>query len=60
VVRAKDLAQLFDVTERTIYRDIRTLENAGVSIGSEPGVGYFLDKSYNLPPIMFSRDEAAA
>lgn len=60
VVRAQDLAEQFDVTERTIYRDIRTLENAGVPIGSEAGVGYFLDKSYNLPPVMFSRDEAAA
>ena len=60
VVRAKDLADLFDVTERTIYRDIRTLENAGVPIGAEPGVGFYLDKSYQLPPVMFSRDEAAA
>ncbi|MBX2824892.1 MAG: YafY family transcriptional regulator [Gammaproteobacteria bacterium] len=60
VVRAQDLAAMFDVTERTIYRDMRTLENAGVPIGSEAGVGYFLDKGYNLPPVMFNRDEAAA
>lgn len=60
VVRARELAEMFDVTERTIYRDIRTLENAGVPIGSEAGVGYFLDKGYNLPPVMFNRDEAAA
>ncbi len=51
---------MFDVTERTIYRDIRSLETAGVPISAEPGLGYFLEKSYNLPPIMFSRDEAAA
>jgi len=60
VVRARDLAERFGVAERTIYRDIRTLENAGVPIGSEAGVGYFLDKAYDLPPVMFSRDEAAA
>jgi len=51
---------MFNVTERTIYRDIRSLETAGVPISAEPGVGYFLEKSYHLPPIMFSRDEAAA
>ncbi len=60
LVRAKDLAEQFDVTERTIYRDIRTLENAGVPIVAEPGVGYYLDKAYTLPPVMFSRDETAA
>jgi len=51
---------MFDVAERTIYRDIRTLENAGVPIVSETGVGYYLDKGFTLPPIMFNRDEAAA
>ena len=60
VVRAQDLAEMFNVTERTIYRDIRSLETAGVPISAEPGVGYFLEKSYHLPPVMFSRDEAAA
>ena len=60
VVRAEDLADLFRVSERTIYRDIRTLENAGVPIGAEPGVGYYLDRAYSLPPVMFTRDEAAA
>ena len=60
VVTARFLADHFDVTERTIYRDIRTLENAGVPIGSEAGVGYFLEQGYRLPPISFSLDEAAA
>jgi len=40
VVTAAYLSEHFAVTERTIYRDIRTLENAGVPIGSEAGVGY--------------------
>lgn len=60
VVTAGYLSEHFDVTERTIYRDIRTLENAGVPIGSEAGVGYFIEKGYRLPPVSFSLDEAAA
>ncbi len=60
VVTAKFLADHFDVTERTVYRDIRTLENAGVPIGSEAGVGYFLEKGYRLPPVTFTLDESAA
>lgn len=60
VVTAQFLSDYFDVSERTIYRDIRTLENAGVPIGAEPGVGYFLDQRYRLPPVSFTRDEAAS
>lgn len=60
VVTARFLADHFNVSERTIYRDIRTLENAGVPIGSEAGVGYFLDKDYRLPPVSFTLDEAAS
>jgi len=60
VVTARFLSDHFNVTERTIYRDIRTLENAGVPIGAEAGVGYFLEKGYRLPPVSFTLDEAAA
>ena len=60
VVTARFLADHFNVTERTIYRDIRTLENAGVPIGAEAGVGYFLEQGYRLPPVSFTRDEAAS
>ncbi|MEE9322023.1 MAG: YafY family protein [Granulosicoccus sp.] len=60
VVTARFLADHFNVTERTIYRDIRTLENAGVPIGSEVGVGYFLEQGYRLPPVSFTLDEAAS
>jgi predicted DNA-binding transcriptional regulator YafY len=58
VVRAQDLAERFDVSLRTIYRDIRSLESAGVPISSEIGVGYSLVDGYRLPPVMFSREEA--
>jgi len=60
VVTAQFLSEHFNVTERTIYRDIRTLENAGVPIGAETGVGYFLEKGYRLPPVSFTLDEAAS
>jgi len=60
VVTAQFLSERFDVSERTIYRDIRTLENAGVPIGSEAGVGYYLEKGYRLPPVSFTVDEAAS
>ncbi len=60
VITAKFLAEHFNVSERTIYRDIRTLETAGVPIGSEAGVGYFLERGYRLPPVCFTLDEAAS
>jgi predicted DNA-binding transcriptional regulator YafY len=60
VVTAAFLSDHFNVSERTIYRDIRTLENAGVPIGAEAGVGYFLERSYRLPPVCFTLDEAAS
>jgi predicted DNA-binding transcriptional regulator YafY len=60
VVTAGFLSDHFNVSERTIYRDIRTLENAGVPIGAEAGVGYFLERSYRLPPVCFTLDEAAS
>jgi len=60
VVTAQFLAEHFGVTERTIYRDIRTLETAGVPIGAEAGVGYFLERGYRLPPVSFTLDEASA
>lgn len=60
VVTAQFLAEHFCVTERTIYRDIRTLENAGVPIGAEAGVGYFLEKGFRLPPVSYTLDEASS
>lgn len=57
VVRAQDLAEKFDVSVRTIYRDIKTLENAGIPIFGEAGTGYSLVDGYRLPPVMFSKEE---
>ncbi|WP_288243686.1 YafY family protein [uncultured Chryseobacterium sp.] len=57
LVRAQDLAEKFDVSVRTIYRDIKTLENAGIPIIGEAGSGYSLMEGYKLPPVMFTKEE---
>lgn len=58
--RAQDLAAHFDVSLRTIYRDIKALQAAGVPIGSKTGSGYFIMEGYILPPVMFTETEANA
>ena len=60
IVKAQDLADRFEVSLRTIYRDIRTLESSGVPIVSEAGVGYSIMDGYRLPPVMFTREEAGS
>ena len=60
IVRAQELADRFQVSLRTIYRDIRTLEVSGVPITSEVGVGYSIMEGYRLPPVMFTREEAGS
>lgn len=60
IVKAQDLADRFQVSLRTIYRDIRTLETSGVPIASEAGVGYSIMEGYRLPPVMFTREEASS
>lgn len=60
VVTARELADRFGVSIRSIYRDLRTLEEAGIPVGAEAGVGYFLPDNYHLPPVMFTPEEASA
>ena len=60
VVRAEELARHFEVTVRTVYRDIAALGEAGVPVVGEAGVGYSLVKGYHLPPVMFTAEEATA
>ncbi len=57
-VTAQELANKFEVSLRTIYRDLRTLESAGIPIYAEAGVGYSLAHGYHLPPVLFSKAEA--
>ncbi|MGL1933408.1 MAG: YafY family transcriptional regulator [Fibrobacterales bacterium] len=60
IVTAKEIAERFDISVRTVYRDIRALEEAGVPIGAEAGLGYFLLEGYRLPPVQFTQDEAGS
>ncbi|MEM0910183.1 MAG: YafY family protein [Pseudomonadota bacterium] len=59
-VTAETLAKHFEVSIRTLYRDIQDLQDSGVPILGEAGVGYVIDKIYHLPPIMFNVDEIEA
>lgn len=54
------LAQRLEVSERTIYRAIADLQHQGVPIEGEAGVGYRLGQGFDMPPLMFSIDEARA
>ena len=58
LVVAREMAERFEVSNRTIYRDIQTLRQAGVPIGEEEGKGYFIVEGYTLPPVMFTPEEA--
>ena len=58
IVTAKEIAERFEISLRTVYRDIKTLQDAGVPIGSENGVGYFIVDGYRLPPISLTEEEA--
>ena len=54
------LAQRLEVSERTVYRDVADLQHQGVPIEGEAGVGYRLGQGFELPPLMFTQDEARA
>jgi predicted DNA-binding transcriptional regulator YafY len=60
LVKAQDMAEKFSISLRTVYRDIKALEEAGVPVIGEAGTGYRLMEGYKLPPIMFNEDEASA
>ncbi|UKB82048.1 YafY family transcriptional regulator [Chryseobacterium sp. MEBOG06] len=60
LLTAPGLAEKFDVSVRTIYRDIRALEQAGVPILTEEGKGYTLMEGYRIPPVMFTENQANA
>ena len=60
LVKAEELADHFEISVRTVYRDISALSESGVPISGEAGVGYSLLKSYHLPPVMLAAEEASA
>lgn len=60
LLTAAMLAERLEVSERTIYRDIADLIGSGVPVEGEAGVGYLMRSGYDLPPLMFDRDEIIA
>ena len=60
VVTAKQIADQFGISLRTVYRDIRVLEESGIPITGESGLGYSLADGFKLPPLMFTPEEAIA
>ena len=59
-ITAKQISEEFEISTRTVYRDIQDLMNAGAPICGEAGAGYIIDKQYYLPPITFDPDELEA
>ena len=57
---ARMLADSLEVSERTIYRDVADLQASGVPIEGAAGAGYMMRSGYDLPPLMFSREELVA
>ncbi|ATL46954.1 transcriptional regulator [Chitinophaga caeni] len=60
IVKAAEIAERFNISLRTVYRDVKALQESGVPIGAEAGTGYYIVEGYHLPPVMFSKEEAAA
>ncbi|MEM6463569.1 MAG: YafY family protein [Pseudomonadota bacterium] len=59
-VTAQQIAERLEVTKRTIYRDIASLQASRLPIEGEAGVGYVMRSGYDLPPLMFDADELEA
>jgi len=60
VITAEQIAAHFEMSVRTVYRDLAALGEAGVPILAEAGVGYSLMRGYHIPPVMFTEHEASA
>ena len=60
LITAREIADKYGVSLRTVYRDIKTLESSGIPITVEEGKGYRLVDGFTLPPVAFSEEEANA
>jgi predicted DNA-binding transcriptional regulator YafY len=60
LLTAQKLAEKLQVSQRTIYRDVRDLQLSGTPIEGEPGIGYTLRRDMDLPPLMFTSRELTA
>lgn len=57
---ARNLAEKLQVSQRTVYRDVQDLQLSGVPIEGEAGIGYTLRRDFDIPPLMFDREEITA
>jgi predicted DNA-binding transcriptional regulator YafY len=60
IITSAAIAETFGVSKRTIFRDLKALEQAGVPIVTEEGKGFSLVEGYKIPPVMFTEHEASA
>lgn len=58
--RAQDIAEVLEVSVRTIYRDMETLQSSGVPVEGERGVGYMITHAISLPPVTLTTEELEA
>jgi predicted DNA-binding transcriptional regulator YafY len=59
-VTGQEMADRFGISLRSVYRDVKALEESGVPVIGEAGIGYSIMEGYRLPPVMFTQEEAAA
>ena len=59
-VKAQEVADRFSISLRTVYRDVKALEESGVPVIGEAGSGYSIMEGYRLPPVMFTQEEASS
>jgi len=59
-VHAEQIAEKFKISIRTVYRDVKALCESGIPVAFEPSKGYYISRSFFLPPISFSPEEAGA
>jgi predicted DNA-binding transcriptional regulator YafY len=60
LLTAREISKKFEVSTRTVYRDLKALEHSGVPIFTEEGKGYSIMEGYRIPPVMFTESEANA
>lgn len=59
-VSAERISDKFEISVRTVYRDIKAIGEAGIPVSFEPNKGYFIIPGYFTPPVSFTLDEANA
>lgn len=59
-VTAQQIADRFEISVRSVYRDVKALQESGVPVIGDAGIGYSIMDGYRLPPVMFTAEEGSA